>query len=208
MNLKDVDLRQVYNMWKSDLKEFQCFFRSSPFVSLQTYDDFSINEDIKQELYPDIINDVLKCIDEKSFIIIDLPLEQILDLALSLNNEHYIKPILNVNLLFHPYGIVGTKTHINKIIINSSKLEKIESNKYVMLLPYDRFDEKIESKDMANKLNNQYGVGEDDLPYGYMLKKLGYDKLILMTGGVIKEDLVEYIDYMKKDIDVEVIKVG
>ncbi|MGG7176347.1 normocyte-binding protein [Clostridium paraputrificum] len=208
MNLSEVDLRNIYRRWHKGLGEFQCFFRSSPFVSLQTYDDFIIDEEDMEESCSNIISIILEHENNKSFLIVDLPLNKILDLALILNNEEGIKPILNINLLFHLYGIVGTKNNINKLIVNSLKLKNIESDKYIMLIPYDRFQEGINLDRMKNKLNNQFGIGEEELPYQEMLKKLGYDKLVLITEGNVKEDLLEYIEYMKKDMKVEVIKVG
>ena len=45
MNLQEIDLRNIYRIWKSDLGPFEGFFRSTPFVSLQTYDDFTLDEE-------------------------------------------------------------------------------------------------------------------------------------------------------------------
>ena len=50
-----------------------------------------------------------------------------------------------------------------------------------MLIPYDRYNEELESNDLNNKLNNQYGIGEDDLPYVNILKELEYIKVIILT---------------------------
>ena len=49
MNLQEIDLKKIYRIWKSDLGHFQCFFRSTPFVSLQTYDDFTLSEEYINE---------------------------------------------------------------------------------------------------------------------------------------------------------------
>lgn len=45
MKLGEIDLRMLYRLWKSNLGPFKCFFRSTPFVSLQTYDDFELKKD-------------------------------------------------------------------------------------------------------------------------------------------------------------------
>ena len=45
MNLQEIDLRNIHRIWKSNLGPFQGFFRSTPFVSLQTYDDFELEEE-------------------------------------------------------------------------------------------------------------------------------------------------------------------
>lgn len=208
MNLKEIDLRKLYRTWKSDLGPFECFFRSTSFVSLKTYDDFILNDTkINEDYYKNIINEILENCNDDNFIIIDLPINNILDLSLILNNKYLIKPILNINVLFHPFGIVGCKDEINKLINNGLKLKKIYSSKFVMLIPYDRYNKNLESNHLSNRLNNQYGISEDDLPYVYMLKELGYKKIIIIVKDYIKEDLEEYLNNLNKDIEVEKIRV-
>ena len=63
------------------------------------------------------------------------------------------------------------------------------------------------TNDLKDKLNNQYGIGEDDLPYINMLKELKYSKIIILTKDHIKEDLNDYVNFIEKDINVEIIKV-
>lgn len=207
MNLQEIDLRNIYRIWKSNLGPFQGFFRSTPFVSLQTYDDFALEEEniIKQD--KELIYIIMENFNESKFLIVDLPLNDILNLALTLNNEYSIKPILNINLLFHPLGIIGTKDNINKLIYNGLKLKKIITDKFIMMIPYDRYNEESITDDFSNKLNNQYGIGEDDLPYVNMLKELGYKQVVILTKDNIKEDLKDYINFINKDIMVEIIKV-
>lgn len=207
MNLGEVDLRNLYRTWKDNLGPFQCFFRSTLFVSLQTYEDFQLIEEVGSECNEEVLNKIIEICNGDNFIIIDLPFSQILNLALRLNNEYSIKPILNVNLLFHPFGIVGDKNHISKLINNGLKMNKINPKNYVMLIPYDRYDDNLKAEDFKDNLNNQYGIGEDDLPYTDMLKKLGYTKVIIITENEIKEDLKEYADYIDKDMRAEILRV-
>ncbi len=207
MNLMEIDLRMLYRTWKLNLGQFRCFFRSTPFVSLQTYDDFSLREENINELNENILKDVIENCNEDNFLIVDLPLEDILDLALILNNDYCIRPILNVNLLFHPFGIIGNKNSISKLINNGLKLKKINPKKFVMLIPYDRYDNNLKTEDFKDKLNNQYGIGEDDLPYVEMLREMRYNKVTILTKDEIKEDLKEYVNYIEKDIRVEIIRV-
>lgn len=207
MNLHEIDLRNLYRIWKSGLGPFQGYFRSTPFVSLQTYDDFMLDEEIINGCDPKVLDMIIKNSDENNFIIIDLPLNEILDLALVLNNEYYIKPILNINLLFHPFGLIGNKDNINKLIDNGLKLKKIDTKKFVMLIPFDRYNEELEFNNFMDKLNNQYGIGEDDLPYANLLKELKYNKVIILTKDCIKEDLNNYANFINNDIRVEIIKV-
>ena len=207
MNLQEMDLRNVYRRWKSDLGPFEGFFRSTPFVSLQTYDDFTVETENINEYDIKVLDIIIKNSDENNFIIIDLPLNEILNLALVLNNEYSIKPILNVNLLFHPFGIIGNKDNINKLINNGLELRKINSKKVVMLIPYDRYNDELGTNDLKDKLNNQYGIGEDDIASVNVLKELEYSKVIILTKDNIKEDLNDYVNFINKDIRVEIIKV-
>jgi len=207
MELQDVDLRKLYRAWKSELGPFQGFFRSTPFVSLQTYDNFMLEAESINELRQDVVDKIRKSLDENNFTIVDLPLNEILDTALVLNNKYNIKPILNINLLFHPFGIVGDRAGISRLINNGLKLNKLYSNKFVMLIPSNRYDSDLELKYLNNKLNNQYGVGEDDLPYVDMLKELKYNGIVILTRGELKEDLRDYISSISKDIRVEIIRV-
>lgn len=207
MKLQEVDLRNVYRIWKSNLGPFRGFFRSTPFVSLQTYDDFNLEKESIVEYNPQTLNIIMEKFQEDKFLIVDLPLSEIINLSLVLNNEYSIKPILNINLLFHPFGVVGTKDNINKLINNGFELKKINTNKFIMMIPYDRYDENIDAEELKNKLNNQYGIWEDDLPYVNMLKDLGYSQVIIITKDHIKEDLSDYVNYISKDISAEIIKV-
>lgn len=207
MNLQEIDLRNIYRIWKSNLGPFQGFFRSTPFVSLQTYDDFRLEEENIIKYDQKVIDVIMENFNESNFLIVDLPFKDILNLALVLNNEYSIKPILNVNLLFHTFGMIGTKDNINKLINNGLKLKKIITHKFIMMLPYDRYNEEAVSDDLSNKLNNQYGIGEDDLPCVNMLKELGYEQVIILTKDNIKEDLNDYVNFINKEIRVKIIKV-
>ena len=207
MNLQEIDLRSIYRIWKSDLGPFQGFFRSTPFVSLQTYDDFTLEIENINEYDKKVLDTIIENFDENNFLIIDLPLNEILNLALVLNNQYSIKPILNVNLLFHPFGIIGNKDNINKLINNGLELKKINSKKFVMLIPYDRYNDDLGTNDLKDKLNNQYSIGEDDIPSVNVLKELEYSKVIILTKDNIKEDLNDYVNFINKDIRVQIIKV-
>lgn len=206
MNLKEIDFKDLYRKWKSNLGIFQGFVRSTPFVSLQTYDDFDLDSIIKIYRDKNTIENIIKKCSENSFVIVDLPLNEIIDLGLILNNEYSIKPILNVNLLFHPYGIIGKKDNINKLINNGLSLKNINTNKFVMLIPYDRYRDEKENILLKNKLNNQYGIGEDDLPEALILKEAGYSSITIITKDKIKDDLNDYVNFIKKDINVEIIR--
>ncbi len=206
MNLKEVNLREIYKKWKNDLGEFRCFFRSTSFVSLQTYENF-ILDDYKNESKKEIITKIINEYNDKDFIIVDLPLDEILDLSLELNNNYFIKPILNINLLFHPFGIVGSRKNISKLVNTGIKLSEVKSKKYIMLIPYDRYNEELDVKKIYDKLNNQYAVADDDLPSADILKRLGYNRIVVFTKDNVKEDLMNYIDYFKNEINVKIVRM-
>lgn len=207
MYLQDIDLRKVYRVWKSNLGPFQGFFRSTPFVSIQTYDDFILKEENTCQCNKNVLDIVVENCSKNNFFIVDLSIDEILNLAFILNNEYSIKPILNVNLLFHPFGIIGTKENINKLINNGLNLKEVSTEKFVMLIPYDRYNDDFKIDDLKDKLNNQYGINDDDLPNTDMLKILGYTKITILTMNKIKDDLRDYINFINEDIEVEVIKV-
>ncbi|MBN1054650.1 normocyte-binding protein [Clostridium botulinum] len=206
MNLKEVNLREIYKKWKNDLGEFRCFFRSTSFVSLQTYENF-ILDDYKNESKKEIITKIINEYNDEDFIIVDLPLDEILDLSLELNNNYFIKPILNINLLFHPFGIVGSRKNISKLVNTGIKLNEVKSKKYIMLIPYDRYNEELDVKKIYDKLNNQYAVADDDLPSADILKRLGYNRIVVFTKDNVKEDLMNYIDYFKNEINVKIVRM-
>ena len=206
MNLKEVDLRNIYRTWKKGLGPYRCFFRSTPFVSLQTYEDFEIVDDY-EEADKNIVSAILNEDIKENFIIADFEFNEMLNLALHLNNEQGIKPILNVNLLFNSFGLIGTKDNISRLISYAGKLNDLKAKKAVMLIPYDRYDEKIDVSKIYDKLNNQYAVGLDDLPTAEFLKKLGYKGISIITKDKVKEDLMDYIKYIDKDFKVNLVKV-
>lgn len=203
MNLADVDLRELYRIWKKNLKSFRGFYRSTPFVSLQDYEDFQL-EETKIEKYDFIINKILSTIEKGIFCIVDLPFDIIMDLAVCLNNEHKIKPVLNINMLFNEYGIIGTKENISKLVNNSLQLENIETDKYILFYDYDRYNDNIDIKSIYDRLNNQYGIGDDDFPEADFLKRYGYNGIAVFTKKDIKQDLKEQLNYIRNKLEVNI----
>lgn len=208
MYLSEVNLINLYRSFKSNLREFDPFLRSTPFVSLKTYDDFEIDDFfILNPKSKYLSNEILKYINKETFLIVDLPLDNILDLCLILNNEHLIKPILNLNFLFHPLGLLGEKKDISKLIYVGNHLENITPTNFIMLIDKNRFSN-FQNKDYEEKLNNQYELTNYDLPYGNFLKTLGYKNITYIYENEIKEDMLPCFNYLKESIEVNFIKVG
>ena len=203
MNLTDIDLRALYRIWKKNLKYFRGFYRSTPFVSLQDYEDFEL-EKIQIKKYNKLTDCILSNIEKGDFCVVDLPFNIILDLALSLNNDYNIKPVLNINMLFNEHGIIGTKENISRLINNSLHLKNAETDKFVLIYDYDRDNNSINVKKICNKLNNQYGIGDDDFPGSDFLKRLGYERITVFTKEHIKEDLREQLDFIEKKMEVNI----
>lgn len=206
MNLREVDLIDVYRRWKRNLGAFRCFFRSSPFVSLKTYDDFSLDETL-DNADDKLMNKVLENYKDDYFTIIDLEFDKILNLSVKFNNEHNIKPVLNANLLFNDFGLIGTKKNISNLINCGLSLKEIKSSKYMMMIPYERYIENIDLAKVGDKLNNQYELADENLPDDETLKSLNYKGITIITREKVKEDLMSYIEYMKKRIDVNLVRV-
>ncbi|MGL5353873.1 MAG: normocyte-binding protein [Clostridium sp.] len=214
-NLQNKNFKEIYRAWKSNLGVFEPFMRSGPFVSLQTYSDFKLtyllDEASLYNLYKDKLNQITKINLEKTFIIVDINMDDSLEIAYLLNNKFNIKPILNFNFLFHDYGLVGDKSSIEKLIILGENLKNINPTGYCLFLDYNRYMD-FPDELYKKKLNNQYEFSEDDLPYAKTLKELGYENLTIYTKSnknlLLKEDLNAYIQLLKKDLNVQIISWG
>jgi hypothetical protein len=207
LELKDIDLRQVYKNWKKNTHTFEAFIRSGPFVSLQTYDNFNLDLSVDIENLADIHKDLILRIlkfTNKDFIICDLDFDHCIETAFVLNNVHNIKPVLSFNMLFNPYGLIGSRTNIENLIKYGLNLKIIDSAAYVLFCNYERyadFTDDVHKK----KLNNQYEVCEDDLPYADTLAALGYNRVIFFTKKKVKEDIQNYIYHLRSsNIIVEI----
>lgn len=208
LHLQKVRFIDLYRSFKNNLREFEPFLRSTPFVSLKTYEDFEINENFKVNPKSEqFLKEILNYINKESFLIIDLPLDNILDLSLILNNKHFIKPILNLNFLFHPLGLLGERDDISKLIYVGSHLETILPENFIMLIDYNRFSD-FTNTEYEEKLNNQYELTNYDLPYGDFLKSLEYKNITYIYENKIKEDMLPCFNYLKESIEVNFIKVG
>ncbi|MGE5627679.1 MAG: normocyte-binding protein [Solirubrobacterales bacterium] len=206
MNLKDVDIRQVYRNWKANTNEFECFVKSGPFVSLQTYKDFQLGVFNSGTSPSDskIINTIVK-FDQDVFIICDLELDRDVRVGAILNNVYSIKPVLCFNMLFHENGMIGTKDYIESLINYGIQLKNITPTKYVFMFDYNRYQD-FDKSEYKRKLNNQYEICDADIPFAETLQSLGYTKVILFTKSTIKQDIQSYLNYLKEaGIETETI---
>jgi hypothetical protein len=199
MKLKDVDVRQVYRNWKLGSDAFESFVRSGPFVSLKTYEDFDLNMSFDllhlQQQYHDILQSILNC-KKDEFILCDFDFNNSLEIGFLLNNIFSIKPIISFNMLFHPYGLIGTKGNIENLVKYGLNLKKITPKGYVFMCDYGRYQD-FKEDEYKKKLNNQYEICDADLPYVETLKILGYNKVVFFTEKDIKKDIQGYLNYIE-----------
>lgn len=211
MNLKEKNFKKIYRAWKYNLRVFEPFMRSGPFVSLQTYPNFKftylLNESYLYNMYKDKLMSITKNNFKKTFVIIDTDMNTDLEMAYLLNNKFNIKPIINFNFLFHPYGLVGSKSSIERLILLGENLTAINPIGYVLFLDYNRFNDFSETF-YKKKLNNQYEFSPEDLPYADTLKNIGYTNLTIYTQNPIKEDIKFYLDTLKNNLNIEIVTWG
>lgn len=207
MDLKEFDMKETYLSWRENSDPFEPFIRSGPFVSLQTYPNFSIEKvpsiDILDSKYIAITNHIIKYSKSNSYIIVDLPMEKTLDIAYLLNNKYSIKPILNFNFLFNEFGIIGNKESISKLLSYGNLLHSITPNNYVMSLDYDRYIKDSTFVDKS-KLNNQYEVNVEYLPTPDYINFLKLDKVVLITNSPTKDDILDYLNLFESKLVIEV----
>ncbi|GLC29294.1 hypothetical protein [Clostridium omnivorum] len=204
-NLKEVDLLKIYNKWADGLGPFRCFLRATNFVSLKHYPDFQLNDiELTEGDSFEILEDIIDKYDIKTTLyFIDIPAVKGIKLGLYIQKLLNIKPILIFNNPLHPYGIVGDKDYISRLIGYGELLEKIEPSGFAFILDNYRYKE-CSDDELKCYFNNQYELTEDDLPYHYMLEELGFKRVVYIYKDEVKEDIAYYLDYLKHNsIEVE-----
>ena len=209
MKLSEVDWYLVYKRWTANTGIFDYLFKSSPFVSAKYMDEFELKLDYECNV-PNNVKKKLEnsIIDEHTIIIVDTSTEIGMDMAVLLNNQYNVCPILSYNFLFHPYGIVGDKELIEKLIDYSEKLKTVEPITHAFILDKNRYISGLNLEDPMI-FNNQYEITEEELPEVAMLIALKKDRLNFLYSGKIKEDINCYLEYLKKNsIIVNTIDLG
>lgn len=204
-DLKEFDLIKIYRNWAADCGPFRCFFRATNFVSLKHYPDFQLNTlKLKEGDSFYLIKSIIEEFETKDTIFfLDISATEGMELGFYIQRFLKIKPILVLNNPIHPYGIVGDKEYISRLIGYGELLEKGEPNGFIFILDNCRYKECSEDE-LKRYFNNQYELTEDDLPYHYMLEELGYKKVVYIYEESVKEDVSYYLEYIK-DNNIEVI---
>lgn len=206
--LKDLELYPIYLKWREGTKAFECFLKSTAFVSLKNYPNFPL-EQLSISKEENMIYDKVKAIiaeeeTSNTIFLLDIPGQQSVLLGYLLQNDLNIKPILTLNLLFHPYGLIGSKKLISNLLLCGNKLNNINPKGYIFILDSERY--LLESNGTEeNSFNNQYETTEEDMPSAELLKELCYSKAVYIYFDKVKEDINCYLDYLDH-FDIKVIK--
>ncbi|GKU31596.1 hypothetical protein [Clostridium folliculivorans] len=205
MRRTEIDIYKVYDNWQKGLEEFQCYFKVTPFATMKNYTDFLLDNNISPSNDSiDKFNKLKHRFEDDSLYIIDFEASLALDLALLLNNEVKVKPILSFNHIFHTLGIVGDEGMAQKLLVYSDSLELIKPKVYCFVLDKDRYREDYTCDYM--KFNNQYEITEEELPPADMLEAIGIKNIVYISEGYVKEDVKYYLEYLRKsELDVEEI---
>lgn len=210
--LKDFELYPIYLKWREGSNAFECFLKSTTFVSLKSYPNFSLEEFSISEEENIIYNKVKAIIDEQdtsnTLFLLDVPGHVSVLLGYLLQNNLNIKPILTLNQLFHPYGLVGSKKQISNLLLCGNKLNSINPKGYIFILDSERYLFQSNGTE-ENFFNNQYETTEEDMPSAELLKDLCYSKAVYIYLDEIKEDINCYLDYLDHfDIKISKCKIG
>lgn len=202
LSLRQIDIRNLYRNYREVSKKLNCFFRSTPFVSLKHYPDFIVTNTLKEVT---INNELISNVKEDTLVLVDLPLEESLTLGYMLNKDYNASLVVSLNFMFHPYGVVGTKEDIQTLINVGLNLKQDVQNKYVFILDNNRYFEEYSTiKDVPKeKFNNQYEITYEDLPTAEILNQLNIKKVFVYYKH-LKEDIKSYLDYLKES-SLEVI---
>jgi hypothetical protein len=207
MKLSEVDWYSIYKKWNLNSGDFQYLFKSSPFVSARYMEDFQF-EDLSKYLLPENIMSIIKPhISEDGLIIVDTDSKLGIELALMLNNQCSVCPILSYNFLFHTYGIVGDKNLIESLVWAAENLKSINPITHAFILDSNRYTNDI-NLDNPYIFNNQYEITEEELPDMDALTRLKKNSVTFFYSGSIKEDISCYLEHLKtNNITVKTILI-
>ncbi|MCD3235447.1 normocyte-binding protein (plasmid) [Clostridium botulinum] len=195
INLREVCIQDIYRNYRKAASELNCFFRSTPFVSLKHYEDFLIKDSENVAL---VKKEILDNVKEDTLIILDLPLSDSLNIGHILNKSNNANLVLAANFMFHTFGLIGDKKDIETLINVGMDLKENRSNKYVFILDNNRYLEKYSTiKDVPkDKFNNQYELSDEDLPTIEILNILKIKNVFLYYKD-LKEDIKNYVEYLR-----------
>jgi len=208
--LSEIDFLQVYNKWNNGLDTFKCFFRATNFVALKHYPDFELSKVPEEggDYFQAISSQLEKYSPQDTLFIIDITGTEAIRTAFFVRKIYSIAPILVFNGVLHPFGLIGDKTYINYLVGYGMLTEDIVKKGHLLVLDHNRFDE-YSDEELKENFNNQYELGEEDLPSVEQLDLLGYKKVVYMYEQNEKEDLTCYLEHLSQyDISIEKVNLA
>jgi len=199
-HLREIDLKKNYSSWREGSGPFRCFFRSTNFVSLKHYPDFMLSPPSEEK--GGIWRGVEKCLDafeaDKAIFLVDLPGRDALRCAYLAQRDRAVKAILTFNSPLHELGLVGDREYISALLGYGEMLERSETSGYLFVLDSDRFGD-YDDAELRRRFNNQYELNDEDLPFPGMMRELGYETLVAIFSGIMKEDLKWYLSSLENE---------
>jgi hypothetical protein len=198
--LSEIDFLQVYSKWNKGLDSFKCFFRATNFVTLKHYPDFELNKVPEEggEYFDIISNQLKKYSPQDTLFLIDITGNEAIRIAYFVRKMFSLAPILAFNGVLHPFGLIGDKNYISNLIGYGMLIEDMDKKGHLLVLDHDRFDD-YSDEELKENFNNQYELGEEDLPSVEMLDLLGYNKVVYMYEQDEKEDMVCYLEHLSEN---------
>jgi hypothetical protein len=134
---------------------------------------------------------------KETLFIIDLPGIESIKTAFFLHKIKHLQPVLVFGNPLHPNGLVGGNDYISALLGYGGKLEMTKAGGYVFILDSNRYGDYTE-EDFRKFFNNQYELIDEDMPPLEMLKNLGYNKIVCISGKRMKEDCEAYLKYLEE----------
>jgi hypothetical protein len=207
MKLSEVDWYSIYKKWALNLGDFNYLFKSTPFVSAKYMEDFELKGHGQYILPENILPEIKSNISKDGIIIVDTDSTLGIELALALNNQCSVCPILSYNFLFHPYGIVGNNKLIEALVWAAENLNPINPITHAFILDSNRYTNGI-NLDNPCVFNNQYELTEEELPDIDALEMLKKNSVTFFYSSSIKEDISCYLEHLKaNNINVKTILI-
>jgi hypothetical protein len=208
MRLDKVDWYSVYKIWIRNSGAFECFFKSSPFVTAKYMNSFELNTNKSFDI-PEGLKNLLKAnITDDKILFVDVNTNLGIKIAVSLNNDLRTPPILTYNFLFHPYGIVGNNELLENLVCASEVLVPVNPITYAFILDFNRYDEGLDL-DNTKIFNNQYEITDEEVPSVENLQRLNKKSVVFLYMNKIKEDIFCYLEYLRENnFNVSTIDLG
>lgn len=207
--LSEIDLFEVYTKWNYDLDAYKCFCRSTNFVSLKHYPDFELSQVPAKggEYFNEISHIIKKYSFKDTLFLLDINGTEAIKTAFFIRKEFMLAAILIFNGVLHPYGLIGDKEYISYLLGYGLKNEDIDKQGYLLVLDHNRYSEYTD-EELKKNFNNQYELGEEDLPSVEMLNSQGYRTVVYIYEHVEKEDLTCYLEYLSQaNVNVEKVQI-